>query len=167
MNPVYLLIGGNIGDRLYYLDKACKGLEQHSIEILRKSSIYETAAWGNTAQSAFLNQVLEVSTQKTASELLNEILSIEEDMGRKRLEKNGARTIDIDILYFKDEVINEPGLKIPHERIAFRKFVLIPMNELHSDLLDPSKGKTINQLLLDCEDELDVSVYNQNAQIKK
>ena len=167
MNPVYLLIGGNIGDRLYYLDRACTSLEQHSIEILRKSSIYETAAWGNTAQSAFLNQVLEISTQKTASELLNEILSIEEDMGRKRLEKNGARTIDIDILYFKGELINVPGLKIPHERIPFRKFVLIPMNELHPDLLDPARGKTINQLLLDCEDNLDVSVYNQNSQRKK
>lgn len=167
MNPVYLLIGGNIGERLYYLNMACTNIEQHSIKILRKSSIYETAAWGNTAQSAFLNQVLEVSTQKTAAELLNEILSIELAMGRKRLEKNGARTIDIDILYFKGVVINEPGIKIPHERIALRKFVLIPMNELHPDLLDPARGKTINQLLLDCEDNLDVSVYHQITQRKK
>lgn len=73
MNPVYLLIGGNIGDRLYYLDVACRNIEQHSIKILRKSPIYETAAWGNTAQTAFLNQVIEVSTQKTAAELLNEL----------------------------------------------------------------------------------------------
>lgn len=167
MNPVYLLIGGNIGERLYYLDMACTNIEHHSIKILRKSSIYETAAWGNTVQSAFLNQVLEVATQKTASELLNEILSIELALGRKRLEKNGARTIDIDILYFKGEVINIPGLKIPHERIALRKFVLIPMNELQPDLLDPARGKTINQLLLDCEDNLDVSVYHQITQRKK
>lgn len=161
MKAAYLLIGGNLGNRLAFLYAAEEKIKQKGIQVLRKSSIYETAAWGITDQPSFLNQVLEVSTILTAEHLLNELLAIEQELGRIRNEKNGARTIDIDILYFGEEIICLPGLKIPHERIALRKFVLIPLTELIPDFTDPSTGKTTKKMLEDCKDILTVTIYNQ------
>jgi 2-amino-4-hydroxy-6-hydroxymethyldihydropteridine diphosphokinase len=109
-----------------------------------------------------LNQVLEIETTETAIHLLEKLLSIEKSLGRVRAEKNGARTIDIDILYYGNEIISFPGLKIPHERISIRKFVLIPMAELNAGFFDPKTEKTIAEMLKDCEDELTVNVYEKN-----
>lgn len=162
MKAAYLLIGGNLGDRLAYLEAASKKIQQKGVSILRKSSVYETAAWGITDQPSFLNQVLEIETTETAVKLLEELLSIEKSLGRVRVEKNGARTIDIDILYFGNEIISLPGIKIPHERIPIRKFVLIPLFELNPGYLDPKTNKTIAEMLNDCEDELTVNVYEKN-----
>lgn len=162
MKAAYLLIGGNLGDRLAYLDAACEKILQKGINIVRKSSIYETAAWGITDQPSFLNQVLEIETTETPIQLLEDLLSIEKSLGRIRAEKNGARTIDIDILYFGNEIISLPGLNIPHERIPIRKFVLIPLSELNPGYLDPKTEKTIAEMLKDCEDELSVHVYEKN-----
>jgi 2-amino-4-hydroxy-6-hydroxymethyldihydropteridine diphosphokinase len=162
MKAAYLLIGGNLGDRLAYLKSACDKIQQKGINILRKSSVYETAAWGITDQPSFLNQVLEIETTEKPIRLLEELLSIEKSLGRERAEKNGARTIDIDILYFGEEIINLPGLKIPHERIPIRKFVLIPLFEMIPEFLDPKTEKTIAAMLKDCEDELTVHVYEKN-----
>jgi 2-amino-4-hydroxy-6-hydroxymethyldihydropteridine diphosphokinase len=161
MKPAYLLIGGNIGDRLVFLGEACRKMEQNGIAITRKSSIYETAAWGKTDQSAFLNQVLEIETGLTPTDLLKEILAIELSMGRKRMEKNGARTIDIDILYYGEEKIQLPGLTIPHERISLRRFVLVPMAELSPLLFDPFTEKTIQEMLETCADNLEVRLFQK------
>jgi 2-amino-4-hydroxy-6-hydroxymethyldihydropteridine diphosphokinase len=161
MKAAYLLIGGNLGNRLAFLDAAVEKMKQKGIQVCRKSSVFETAAWGITDQPQFLNQVIEVSTNLAPEQLLKEILAIEIDLGRIRTEKNGARTIDIDILYFGDEVINQPGLNIPHERIAIRKFVLIPLAELIPDFIDPSTGKTTQKMLEECQDTLTVSPYIQ------
>ncbi|MFN5377037.1 MAG: 2-amino-4-hydroxy-6-hydroxymethyldihydropteridine diphosphokinase, partial [Chitinophagaceae bacterium] len=106
--------------------------------------------------------VLEIETTEKPIRLLEELLSIEKSLGRERAEKNGARTIDIDILYFGEEIINLPGLKIPHERIPIRKFVLIPLFEMIPEFLDPKTEKTIAAMLKDCEDELTVHVYEKN-----
>lgn len=160
MKAAYLLIGGNLGNRLGFLYAAEEKIKQKGIQVLRKSSIYETAAWGITDQPSFLNQVLEVLTSLNAEQLLQEILEIERELGRIRSEKNGARTIDIDILYYGEEIIRLPGLNIPHERIALRKFVLIPLTELIPDFTDPSTGKTIKKMLEDCKDTLTVTIYN-------
>jgi 2-amino-4-hydroxy-6-hydroxymethyldihydropteridine diphosphokinase len=162
MKAAYLLIGGNLGDRLAYLKSACEKIQQKGINILRKSSVYETAAWGIMDQPSFLNQVLEIETTKSPIQLLDDLLSIEKNLGRIRAEKNGARTIDIDILYFGNEIINLPGLNIPHERIPIRKFVLIPLSELNPGYLDPKTMKTIAEMLKDCEDVLTVHVYEKN-----
>lgn len=162
MKAAYLLIGGNLGDRLAYLDAACEKIQQKGINIVRKSSIYETEAWGITDQPSFLNQVLEIETTETPIQLLEDLLSIEKSLGRIRAEKNGARTIDIDILYFGNEIISLPGLNIPHERIPIRKFVLIPLSELNPGYLDPKTEKTIAEMLKDCEDTLTVNVYEKN-----
>jgi 2-amino-4-hydroxy-6-hydroxymethyldihydropteridine diphosphokinase len=162
MKAAYLLIGGNLGDRLAYLKAACEKIQQKGIKILRKSSVYETAAWGITDQPSFLNQVLEIETTESAIQLLQDLLSIEKSLGRVRAEKNGARTIDIDILYFGNEIISLPGLNIPHQRIPIRKFVLIPLSELNPGYLDPKTEKTIVEMLKDCDDALTVNIYEKN-----
>jgi len=118
------------------------------------SSIYETAAWGNTDQSNFLNQVLVLETQLTAPVAMKTILQIEERMGRIRTEKNAPRIIDIDILFFNDEVIDESWLKIPHPLIGARRFVLAPLNEVMPNLIHPVSQKKIEQMLQECNDQL-------------
>ena len=162
MKAAYLLIGGNIGDRLAFMAAAKEKMKQKGIELIRQSSIYETAAWGITDQPSFLNQVLEIETSLTPQKLLSELLCIEQELGRTRAEKNGARTIDIDILYFENQIINKPGLSVPHDRISIRRFVLVPLSELIPDYIDPKTSKSIIDMLNDCEDTLEVALYEKN-----
>ena len=157
MNKVYLLIGGNVGDRQGNLEQARREIALNIGEISRTSSVYETAPWGNQAQGAFLNQVLEVLSPMDPDAILATNLAIEQRMGRIRQGLNQPRTIDIDILYFNNEIIRKDGLTIPHPRIAERKFVLIPMNELNPDWVDPTHQQSIIQLLDACCDELEVN----------
>ena len=161
MKAAYLLIGGNIGNRLGFLAEAKEKMKQKGIGLIRESSILETEAWGITDQPSFLNQVLEIRTSLTPEELLSELLSIEKELGRTRTEKNGARTIDIDILYFESQIISKPGLSIPHDRISIRRFVLVPLSELIPDFVDPKTNKTILKMLEDCSDKLEVNVYEK------
>jgi len=160
MNEVYILTGGNIGPRMKYLQNAKKEIKTRCGKILQQSSVYETAAWGNEEQNAFLNQVLKVETQFNAGELLNAILKIEEDLGRKRELKYGPRTIDIDIIFFNCEKIDHPGLKIPHPQMQNRRFVLIPLNEIAPEKIHPVLKKTVSQLLAECPDPLPVNKFN-------
>jgi 2-amino-4-hydroxy-6-hydroxymethyldihydropteridine diphosphokinase len=160
MNEVYLLTGGNIGDRLNYLSQARSEIARRCGEIENESSVYETAAWGNEQQEAFLNQVLKIRTEQTPSQVLKTILQIEEYLGRKRELKYGPRTIDIDILFFNNEVLNQPGLVIPHPQIQNRRFVLVPLNEIAPGKLHPLFNKTIGQLLAECPDPLTVNKLN-------
>ena len=160
MSKAYLLIGGNIGDRVAYLQKAKQLIEQEVGSITNYSKLYETAAWGIEDQEAFLNQVLVVETDLEADDLLNALLKIEESLGRKRTIKFGARTIDLDILLFNNEVINNTNLKIPHPALPDRRFALVPLNEIAPDLLHPQLNKTISNLLEDCKDTLPVTEYH-------
>lgn len=159
MNEVYLLTGGNIGNRLEFLSKAKKEIKKGCGNVLQESSVYETAAWGMENQKAFLNQVLKIETSFNPEQLLNIILHIEEFLGRKRELKYGPRTIDIDILFFNDEVIDKQGLKIPHPQMQNRRFVLIPLNEIASQKIHPVFQKTISQLLAECPDPLTVNKF--------
>jgi 2-amino-4-hydroxy-6-hydroxymethyldihydropteridine diphosphokinase len=158
MNTVYLLIGGNIGNRKNNIETAANLLELKIGKITRRSSVYETGAWGNTDQPDFLNQVLVIQTNMGAAECMQQIFSIENDMGRIRTEKNAPRIIDIDILFFNDEIISEPGITIPHPQIQNRKFVLVPMNELSPRLVHPVLNKSIHDLLSLCDDPLEVKL---------
>jgi 2-amino-4-hydroxy-6-hydroxymethyldihydropteridine diphosphokinase len=160
MNEAYLLTGGNIGVRLDYLARAKEAIKKKCGDILQVSSIYETAAWGMENQEAFLNQVLEIETNLNPDELLQSILQIEEGLGRKRELKYGPRTIDIDILFFNDQVIDQEGLKIPHPQLQNRRFVLVPLNEIASNKIHPIFKKTISQLLAECPDPLTVNKFN-------
>ena len=156
MNKTYLLTGGNEGDRYLNLQQARANIELICGQLLLISSLYETAAWGKTDQPDFLNQVLLVNTVLSPRSLLDAIFSIEEKGGRKRTVKNAPRTIDIDILFYNRLVLEESGLTIPHPRIAERRFVLEPLNEISPEFVHPVLEKTIHRLLLECKDELAV-----------
>jgi 2-amino-4-hydroxy-6-hydroxymethyldihydropteridine diphosphokinase len=156
MNKAYLLTGGNEGDRYRNMQQARTNIEHICGQLLQVSSLYETAPWGKTDQADFLNQVLLIETKWNPRELLQAILQIEEKGGRVRTFKNAPRTIDIDILFYNHRVIEETGLRIPHPRIADRRFVLEPLNEISPAFEHPVLHKTIHQLLLECTDELAV-----------
>ena len=125
MNKAYLLTGGNLGNRLNNLSKAAALIEEYCGNITKRSSIYETAAWGFKEQPDFYNQAQEIVTRLNPEELMKTILMIEEKMGRRREIKMGPRIIDIDILLFNNEIIHRPNLTIPHERLPARKFALM------------------------------------------
>lgn len=157
MNKAFLLTGGNLGDRLKNMERSRVFVEKTCGRIIKSSSLYETAAWGKTDQPDYLNQVLLIDTPFPPEQLLNKLLSVEKDMGRFRGEKYGPRIIDIDILLYNDEVINESMLKIPHPRMQDRRFVLEPMNEIAPDIIHPVLQKTMHQLLTECTDPLAVN----------
>ena len=130
MNQVYLLIGGNMGDRMANLSSAKDKLGLQCGTIIASSSLFETEPWGYKEQPAFLNQALLLSTTFSAEKLLEEILKIENSLGRKRDIPLGPRSIDIDIIYFNNDIIHTTNVTIPHPHIANRKFVLAPLTEL-------------------------------------
>jgi 2-amino-4-hydroxy-6-hydroxymethyldihydropteridine diphosphokinase len=156
MNTGYILTGANLGDRLANLQKAKQYLAIETGNIVTSSSIYETEAWGNNDQPDFYNQVHIISTKLFAVQMMESILAIEEQMGRVRGAKNASRIIDIDILFFNDDIINKKDLIIPHPEINNRRFVLTPLNELSPELVHPVLNKTINELLSTCRDTLSV-----------
>ena len=134
MNKTYLLLGSNMGNSQQQLSIAIKNITQKIGGVIRKSKLYTTAAWGNTNQPDFLNQVIVVETKHTALQTIKTILGIEEEMGRVRTKKNAPRIIDIDILFFNKQIIAENILTVPHPEIQNRRFVLIPLNELSPNL---------------------------------
>jgi 2-amino-4-hydroxy-6-hydroxymethyldihydropteridine diphosphokinase len=156
MNSTYLLIGGNLGNRIENLAMARSLIENELGKIIKVSSIYETAAWGITKQPDFLNQVLLIKTKFSPEKMMQLILSIENKMGRVRTQKNASRIIDIDILFFNDEIISNENLTIPHLEIQNRKFALIPLNEIASDLVHPVFKQSIKNLLSTSKDKLQV-----------
>jgi 2-amino-4-hydroxy-6-hydroxymethyldihydropteridine diphosphokinase len=154
MNKVFLITGGNIGDRKKKLELAAKSIEKNIGDIVASSSIYETEAWGNTEQASFYNQIHIVESKLAAEEIMHKILEIEKEMGRIRTIKNAARIIDIDILFFNNEIIDDSILTIPHKEINNRRFVLMPLQELAPDLIHPILQMSISKLLSICKDPL-------------
>lgn len=161
MNSTYLLIGGNLGNRIENLAMARSLIENELGKIIKASSIYETAAWGITEQPDFLNQVLLIKTKFPPEKMMQLILSIENKMGRVRTQKNASRIIDIDILFFNDEIISNENLTIPHPEIQNRKFALIPLNEIASDLVHPVFKQSIKNLLSTSKDKLQVKLLSK------
>ncbi len=156
MHIAHLLTGGNSGNREYYLAQARSKISEECGELVAASAIFETAAWGNEMQRSFYNQALEIKTILAPEALLTQVLSIEQSMGRVRKEKYGARTIDIDILFFDDQIINLPQLTVPHPHLHLRRFALQCLNDIAPELLHPQLQKNVRQLLADCADPLEV-----------
>jgi 2-amino-4-hydroxy-6-hydroxymethyldihydropteridine diphosphokinase len=156
VNEIYILLGANLGDPITQLGKARELLKHKLGNLVKESSIYQSEAWGVEDQPVFLNQVLLIETDKSADESLLICQNIENELGRIRKEKWGARLIDIDILYFNSEIIDKPLLKIPHPYIQDRKFTLQPLCEIANSYKHPKLNLTNEQLLLICKDNLEV-----------
>jgi 2-amino-4-hydroxy-6-hydroxymethyldihydropteridine diphosphokinase len=156
MNTAYLLIGGNLGDRAAYLQTALKRIEETCGAISHYSSIYETAAWGNTDQPSFFNQAVVLSTTLSPAALMDQLLAIELEMGRIRTQKYGPRTIDLDILMIDKLVVDSEKLTIPHPQMHNRRFALLPLAQIAPTLYHPIMGLTVAELLDTCPDILDV-----------
>jgi len=148
MNKAFIALGTNIEPRKEYLDQAIQLLSKvEDVQIIKKSSIYQTPPVGYTNQADFLNMVLEISTRLSSEQLLDQCQEIENELGRKRTIRFGPRTIDLDILVFNEENIKTERLTIPHPRMDIRAFVLVPLNELAPELRISGLGKTVKQLL--------------------
>ena len=156
MTGIFLLLGTNLGDRLQNLLRAKDHLKASGIDIVASSSVYETQPWGKEDQPWFLNVLLEVQTSFTPEVLLLKCQEVEEELGRTRLEKWGERIIDVDILYYYDQVVNTRKLTIPHPEIQNRKFTLLPLVELAAFVNHPVLDQNHMSLLAVCEDPLEV-----------
>ena len=165
MSLSYLLLGSNLGDSRYHLARARSFIEEKAGSILGQSDLYESAPWGFSAPQHFLNQALEIETTKKPLELLNILLDIEKEMGRERSDDGGyaSRLIDIDILFYGNEILDHPKLSVPHPRIQERRFVLVPMVELNPGLVHPVLQASMAVLLENCSDKGKVSRLARNV----
>jgi 2-amino-4-hydroxy-6-hydroxymethyldihydropteridine diphosphokinase len=154
MHEVLLLLGSNLGDRQSFIKQAIDLIESSIAPIKKASAVYETQSWGKADAPDYLNQVVLLETSMAPGKILEEILAIEIMLGRKREEKWGSRTIDIDILFYGQEIINEEGLHIPHPELNKRRFTLEPLNEIAPGLVHPVLNKKISQLKTELSDDL-------------
>jgi len=160
MNVAFLGLGGNEGDRLENLSECITAIERECGHILMRSNVYETEAWGLKSELKFLNQVIQVQTKLSAKDLLDKLLLIEQNLGRKRRASGYAdRPADIDILFMNKEIIETEKIHIPHPRLHLRKFVLIPLHEISADYIHPVLHTSISELLAKCEDTLEVTLF--------
>ena len=159
MQSVFLLLGSNLGDRESFLKTAIERTAAAIAPVLQRSSVYETQSWGKSGEPDYLNQVIWLSTDLSARAVLEKIQAIEEDLGRHREEKWGSRTIDIDILFYGADIINEPGLQVPHPELHKRRFTLEPLAEIAPYLVHPVLEKNILMLKSELNDDLHVKRY--------
>ena len=153
LQTVYLLLGSNLGNSREILNKAIELLSQKIGVIILQSKDYETKPWGIINQPDFLNLAIAIHTKLKPLEILEQTQSIENQLGRVRKEKWGARLIDIDIIFYGNETVDEPNLKVPHPLMQERDFALIPLAEIAPDFLHPVLRKTVLELkdLLECQ----------------
>ena len=157
----FLLLGANLGDRMLTLKWAADQIAERVGTVLRQSALYETAPWGVTDQPAFLNQVLLVETTLPPETVLAQTQAIEKELGRTRREKWEARTIDIDLLYYGQFVLQTDTLTLPHPYLHQRRFTLVPLAEVAPGFRHPVLRKTTLELLAECEDESEVALYSK------
>jgi 2-amino-4-hydroxy-6-hydroxymethyldihydropteridine diphosphokinase len=157
MAGVTFLLGSNLGNRNEWLRKGILALKTRIGPLKEISSVYETAAWGIEDQPEFLNIVIQIDTALLPDEVLRQIQLIEEELERQREIKWGQRTLDIDILFYDDLIIEDEHLKIPHPHLHERLFTLIPVFEILPNFKHPKLGKTISELLKETNDKLRVT----------
>ena len=158
---IYLGLGSNLGDREAELRSVVKSLADRNVTLWRSAGLYSTEPRGLEDQPWFLNTVVEVRTLLEPEALMQECLDIERLAGRVRDVRNGPRPLDIDILFYKERILDLPDLKIPHPRYRERRFVLAPLVELAPDLADPVCGLTMRQLLDLCQDTGEVRLFGK------
>ncbi|WP_297335360.1 2-amino-4-hydroxy-6-hydroxymethyldihydropteridine diphosphokinase [Algoriphagus sp.] len=159
VNEVTLILGGNKGDRMQLIERATILLSEFAT-ILKKSSIYQSESWGGVADQDFLNQAMVVHTEATPMAFLAQIQSVELTLGRRREVIWGNRTMDIDILYWGEEIIQLPELKVPHPLLDQRRFVLVPLVEIMPEFVHPISKKSQRNLLECCEDQSRVEIFD-------
>ena len=157
MKGIYLLLGSNLGDSSNILSTASKRIEASIGTITKRSSVYQSKAWGVEDQPDFLNQVIEIESSLSPEEILKHINQIEDHLGRVRKQKWHSRIIDIDILYYGSAVVKQKDLVIPHKENENRNFVLVPMAEIAPHFIHPQLGFTQQDLLHRCSDRLEVT----------
>lgn len=161
MTTAFISLGTNIGDRRKNIEQAIKLLEgTPDIKIIKKSSLYLTEPIGYVGQDSFLNSVIEVETGLSPDDLLHRCLSVEDQMGRVRTMFWGPRVIDLDLLLYNGEIVEDDELIIPHPLMHNRRFVLIPLVEIAPDVKHPKLNMTASELLLHIKDGHKVEKYN-------
>ncbi len=168
MAIVYLSLGSNKGDRIGYVQQAASLLgASENISVIRTSAFYETEPWNMSSDTWFVNAVVEIKTKLSAHELLDTCKRIEAQLGRKNSGSQNYedRTIDIDILFYDKEIINEESLVIPHKYVHLRAFTLVPMLELAPDFVHPVLHKSIIDLHSDLENPEMVFLYGTRVEI--
>ena len=151
-HTVYLALGSNLGDRLANLKQAIAALTPQ-MDVKAKSPVYETPPWGYENQPKFLNQVIQATTYLEPEPLLKHLKRLEVALGRKASVPNGPRSIDMDILFYDDLILNKPSLIIPHPRLHERPFVLLPLLDLAPDIVHPVRKQSVRDMAALCNTE--------------
>ena len=162
MAIVYLSLGSNLGDRLGYIQQATSLLGMHNdINIVATSSFYESEPWKMDSDNWFVNAVVQISTSLSPEALLDECQRIECQLGRpvNRTNEYTDRTVDIDIIFYDNQIINNERLTIPHKQFHKRAFMLVPMLEIADDFVHPFFGRTVESLYNDLENPEMVCLY--------
>ncbi|OPD23641.1 2-amino-4-hydroxy-6-hydroxymethyldihydropteridine pyrophosphokinase [Clostridium botulinum] len=146
MHTAYVAFGSNIGEKKSYIKRALEKIEERGIEIIKVSSIYETEPYGVLDQDSFLNGVVKIETNLTPENLIGELLNIEKQLDRVRERRWGPRTIDLDIIFYDDLIINEKDLVIPHKDMENREFVLKPLCDIDENFIHPVLKKSVREL---------------------
>lgn len=153
MSRIFIGLGSNLGDRAAYLQRALRELEHlPQISVNKISSVYETEPVGVKGQPKFLNMVAELETHLRPDDLIRELKEIERLVGRTNSEHWGPREIDLDLLYYGGEMLNETSLHVPHPEISNRRFVLVPLKEIAAEFQDPLRHLSVEELLQQCSD---------------
>ncbi|RLD77432.1 MAG: 2-amino-4-hydroxy-6-hydroxymethyldihydropteridine diphosphokinase [Bacteroidetes bacterium] len=163
MYKVFLSLGSNLGNRIINLQNVLQCISEHIGDIKSVGALYETEPWGFDSENWFVNTAIEIETVLQANVLLQKCLWIESTLGRKRNKAKvgySSRLIDIDILFFDNEIINLPNLIVPHENLHKRKFVLTPLNDIAPEFVHPIIKQSIRTLLESCPDKMKLKKLN-------
>lgn len=156
------MLGSNLGDRIYLINKAIRLIGEEVGSVLGISSYYHTAPWGTDHPLPYINVAISLNTQQSPEKVLQTILSIEKVLGRTRNgDQNAPRSIDIDMIFYENLIINHKNLTVPHPRMHLRRFVLVPLNEIEPEYIHPVLGLTVKGLLDKCTDNLSVNISSE------